>query len=293
MRSWIPVGLLFVALLAVCPPDAQADEAAPAAAPQAPRLDVAAFKALATTGFAGALDGSAGLAVARALSCQEPENDLEKRPLKRARLLCGAGMEWQAEQIQRDLLRRIGNDQELRCEGLVCSHDAEGEFDEAGRYEFEARDGALFLRSVAYVEGGPVSEEFMAEGRAWTQKELAALRKLTCAAQSPAVNHGLYRVCNTARDENPGLPLRAEPSWKAGVAALRSGAEMPDGTLVDDLGARRGQWWGVQVLEPAASGWVKSVSTEKGKVALPVLCPLGPTPPAPATPPAAPAVPAE
>lgn len=67
-----------------------------------------------------------------------------------------------------------------RCAGWVCRRDAPGEYTLDERWRFAGEAGALRLVEVVNIEGGPVTEDFVREGEAWTAAALEALGPGSC-----------------------------------------------------------------------------------------------------------------
>lgn len=247
-------------------------------------MTVATFKGLGN-GLAPVIDKERGILVVEYFTEPAERYDrLDKDGVVAiSRRLCGRPLEHWIQKLQRDIQSRVemaedaGEDVDMmRCTKNVCEHEAEMEWDVSGTWTFHQHaDGRPILDSIVHVEGGPVDESFRTRGFRWARKEVERLGAGSCKGESEEINRHLYVVCNTAGDRSPGLPIREEPNWSPDLEELRPGAETTDGTLVEDLGGRKGEWWKVQTLDERRDvGWVVSVngdkdSPQKGK---PTLC---------------------
>jgi hypothetical protein len=116
-------------------------------------------------------------------SDEDPAADAEGL-VKVAERACGERLAALTAELTADLRRRleIEDPAPFRCQGWTCLHEAAGEYDLDGRYSFAASPDGTRLVAVARIEGGPVTEEFVAEGEQWVAEALAALEPPECAA---------------------------------------------------------------------------------------------------------------
>lgn len=115
---------------------------------------------------------------------QDPRAD-DEGMVRFAERVCGADADAAVARLAADLAARSKEPDEqplFRCSGWVCTHRAAAEYDLDGRYRFVARGGERRLAAVVRIEGGPVTEEFVAEAEAWIEKRLPALEASGCPA---------------------------------------------------------------------------------------------------------------
>lgn len=80
---------------------------------------------------------------------------------------CGADIAPQLERLKKDVQFRLGiaaslgQPQPFTCDGEICRHEALGEYDVTGEYTF-INDK---LRTVVFIEGGTISEQFRVDGK--------------------------------------------------------------------------------------------------------------------------------
>ena len=287
------LALPLVAALAACPcgdpdPGPTPDGDGPAADGDAPgRGDLApivmtqaTFGGLVDGKLPSAVDAERGVIVVEYFS-EPAERDSRANKegiIALSRRYCGRPLQAFTKKLQADLRYRSEQEGEgdFSCNDDHCDHNALGEYDVNGTYRFGAGpDGKPVLISVVHIEGGFVTDEFSDEGEAWAARELKRLDNGSYKDDGPEINRWLYEVCNTRNDANPGLPLRADPTWSKDVEDVRPCAQMPDGTLVEDLGGREQSWWRVQVFEGNDDGWVvhENVDKKSPQHGQPTLCP--------------------
>ena len=116
-------------------------------------------------------------------SDENPAADAEGL-VKVAERACGERLAELTADLTADLRRRLAIEDPtpFRCQGWMCLHEAAGEYDFDGRYTFAASPEGTRLVAVARIEGGPVTEEFVAAGEKWVAEALAALEPQECAA---------------------------------------------------------------------------------------------------------------
>ncbi len=165
-----------------------AAEPAPRAAPEpAPPADAptAAFIRRLATGaepFASHVSPERGVVFVEYFSDasgQDPRADAQG-VVKEARRLCGDELSGRLDRLREDLARRVetsAHDPLFTCSGRVCTFPAEMEYDLGGELRFAP---GLVLESVVRTEGGPVTEEFVAEAERWAEDALRRLEGGRC-----------------------------------------------------------------------------------------------------------------
>lgn len=267
-----------------------AEEAAPEVQEAAPKAEAGEMTdarmlrvARGEEALGGLVDRTRGLVVVERYEDPSGEDGrLQDGWVSVSRRLCGEPLELELARLARDLRSRSEVAEEdgealFRCEAGRCAHAGLGEYDVEGSYHFEVRDGRLVLDRVWRLASALITEEVTASNRAYIESEVKRLAGGTCAG-GVAINAGFYRVCNTASDRKPGLPLREEPSWDSSQPSLLGHEAMQDGRLVEDLGSREGEWWRVRVVHRGVQheGWVQGRNREAGSggEGLPTLCPV-------------------
>jgi hypothetical protein len=94
--------------------------------------------------------------------------------IRAAARLCGSDLLARINSFRSDLARHADA---VACQGLVCTYEAAAEYDLGATLTFAP---GPVLESVVLIEGGPVTEEFTTEARAWARRELARLAKGSC-----------------------------------------------------------------------------------------------------------------
>ena len=203
--------------------------------------------------------------------------------IRLARRACGQVLYHQVERLSQELKADAERALDaMVCEGLVCRVPGQLEYDLDEIYTFRVREGGFVLESVQSVEAALVEPEVAEALSAWSADAATQRQGGRCDRHSPENNAWFYRVCHTAQDRSPGLPLRNGPSWDDDEhTTILPGRVMRDGLLVEDLGGRDDGWWRVRVLRTGDVGWVVSTNSDKrspnnGK---PVLCPVESGPP--------------
>jgi hypothetical protein len=142
------------------------------------------FLALASSSppFGGAISDTAGLVridYKTDPSGIDPEAD-ENGIIHKSTHYCGDTAAGALEELADDIAFRLANppsaDPVFSCVDNVCSHAAALEFDVTGDYTF--LDGTL--RSVVFIEGGTVAEEFRVSGRIYADNALIYFAGTPC-----------------------------------------------------------------------------------------------------------------
>ncbi len=221
-------------------------------------------------------DPRKGVAVTMAV---DPPFDIAQP--RHSRLACGRALQPLLDDVTRYVVSRgdgpewEGDDFGPTCSGATCKVPSLGEYTSSATLTFDGVGEKIYLRSVSFVEGGPISPEFVDSANTWAAAEHQKLQTIDCGSGDPMVNRGLFQVCNTAAQKEPGLLMKEEPDWSEDVLTLRTGAQMLDGLLLEDLKqtSEDGQWQAVAVVgEWGERGWVPRFKRDSAKV--PVLCPV-------------------
>lgn len=131
------------------------------------------------------IDPTRGLAVviyATDASGEAPEADADGM-IRIARRACGEALECEITRLRQGLSARLDDPQfvaSLACDETSCTIPARAEFDLSAELKFVEVDGRSVLDTVVWIEGGPVTEDFRAAGRAFADEQLAQLAGGRC-----------------------------------------------------------------------------------------------------------------
>lgn len=136
-------------------------------------------------GFARHVDPGRGVAFVEYFDDASGEDPRAVQGLvKTAERLCGEELTGRLERLRRDLAYRVessAHDPLFTCTGMTCTFPAEMEFDRTGELRFRsAPERGLVLDAVIRIEGGTVTEEFVAAGQAWAEAQLTRLADDRC-----------------------------------------------------------------------------------------------------------------
>ncbi|MCB9595442.1 MAG: hypothetical protein H6719_22165 [Sandaracinaceae bacterium] len=181
--TWKARALGCAAFLASCVGCGAAEPAAeqPTAVEEAPEPPALAWLEALGRGDRARVDLARGVVFvtyASDASGEDPDAD-EDGTIRTARRLCGPELDAALTQLAADITRRVEDDvfgPMMACADATCSFPAMGEYDTTGDLGFE---GGV-LQTVVRIEGGPVGEEFRAEGARWADDATARLAGGRC-----------------------------------------------------------------------------------------------------------------